>query len=244
MRQHSVSRSLIVFWLSVALLLTACGGSEQATPTSSLEQIQTQAVASFAAGLTSTALAMPSATSTSTETPAPTGTSTPADTNTPGPAATSAGVIPTSSCYGLAFVADVSIPDNSTMTPGKKFTKTWRVRNSGSCAWEAGSNLKFTGGEEMSGSSVVLKDAVQPGNEVELSVDLTAPSANGTYRGNWRMTTVSGAYFGDEIYVLIVVSGSTATATPKSSATSTVPSSATPTPTYTPTEAPTDTEVP
>ncbi len=244
MKQQTFPSCLIAFSLSVTLLLAACGGSGQATPTSSYEQIRTQAVASFAADLTSTALAMPTATPTSTETPAPTDTSTSAVTNAPGPAATSAGVIPTSSCYGLTFVADVSIPDNSTMTPGKNFTKTWRVRNSGSCAWQEGSSLKFTGGEEMSGSSVVLKDAVQAGKEVELSVALTAPSSSGTYRGNWRMTTASGTYFGDEIYVLIVVSGSTATVTLKASATSTVASTATPSPTYTATESPTDTQVP
>jgi hypothetical protein len=226
-------------WLACALglsmLLTACGaGGEPATPTLSVEQIQTLAVAAFAADLTSTALAMPSNTPTATETPTATVTSTPEVSNTPAATATGSGVIPTSSCYGLTFVSDVTIPDNTNMTPAQKFTKTWRVRNNGSCAWEAGFKFNFTGGEAMGGSSITLVDAVQPGKETELSVALTAPNTAGTYRGNWRMTNAGGTYFGDEVYVLIVVGGSTPTATTNATAAPSPTPTATPTITNTP----------
>jgi hypothetical protein len=212
MKRCTFFRPTIAVLSVVSLLLAACGsGGEQPTPTLSVEQIQTQAVATFAADLTSTALAMPTDTPTATETPTPSATSTLEVTNTP--AATGVGVIPTISCYGLTFVSDVTIPDNSNMAPGQTFTKTWRVRNSGSCAWEAGFTFRLTGGEAMGGSSVALQNAVQPGAETNVSVELTAPGTPGTYRGNWRMSTAGGAYFGDEVYVLIVVGGSAATAT-------------------------------
>jgi hypothetical protein len=241
LNQHTFPNRTTAAGLTLILLLTACGsGGEQQTPTMSVEEIQTQAVATFAADLTATALSVPTETPTATETPAPTATSTPERTNTPSGFASPAGVQPAGSCYGLAFVSDVTIPDNTTMTPGQKFTKTWRVRNSGSCAWEKGFKFNFIGGEAMGGSSVSLVSAVQPGNETDLSVDLTAPSTQGTYRGNWRMTNASGAYFGDEVYVLIVVSGATPSATVKSSATL----SSSPTATMSPTETPTETEVP
>ncbi|HEY77099.1 MAG TPA: hypothetical protein G4O00_13155, partial [Thermoflexia bacterium] len=32
-----------------------------------------------------------------------------------------------------AFVADVTVPDNSTFPPNTPFTKTWRLRNTGTC---------------------------------------------------------------------------------------------------------------
>jgi hypothetical protein len=218
-------------WLALLLiagiLLSSCGsGSAEGTPTTSAEQVQTQAVATFAAGLTATSQALPTATPTATETPTATATI-PAEMSPTAPTATLA--IPTSSCYGLTFVSDVTIPDNTSMTPGQKFTKTWRVRNSGTCAWEVGFKFNFTGGEAMGGSSVKLEKAVEPGKETELSVALTAPSTNGTYRGNWRMTNASGTYFGDEVYVLIVVGGSTATATAKATASPTAPPTVTPT---------------
>lgn len=201
-------------WLLLisAFMLTACGsGSEEQTPTLSSEQIQTQAVAAFSLGLTQTAQANPTETPTATSTPTPTGTNTPEA--TPTTATPVSVVVPTSSCYSLAFVADVTIPDNTSMTPGQKFTKTWRVRNNGTCAWEAGFKFNFTGGEAMGGSSISLQSAVAVGAETELTVQLTAPNTNGTYRGNWRMTNAAGTYFGDEVYVLIKVGGSTATPT-------------------------------
>jgi len=214
--------------LALTLLLTACGGAtEEATPTVDVELIRTEAVATFSAGLTATALALPSNTPTGTPTPSPSG-STPQVTVT----AAATAVATVSSCYGLAYVSDVTIPDNTTMTPGNQFTKTWRVRNSGSCAWQAGFTLRFIGGEAMGGSSVSLEDAVQPGNATDISAALTAPTTPGTYRGNWRMTDATGRYFGDEVYLLIIVGSATAT--------STVSASATPTPTLTPTSTSTE----
>jgi hypothetical protein len=216
--------------LALTLLLTACGeAAEEATPTVDVEQIRTEAVATFSAGLTATALALPSSTPTGTPTPSPSG-STPQVTAT----AAATAVATVSSCYGLTYVSDVTVPDNTTITPGNQFTKTWRVRNSGSCAWQAGFTLRFTGGEAMGGSSVSLQNAVQPGNTADISVALTAPTTAGTYRGNWRMTDASGRYFGDEVYLLIIVGSATAT--------STVGASATPTPTPTLTPTPTSTE--
>ena len=227
MKTHRQLLRQIATSLAAGLLLAACGsGIEEAAVTLTVEVIQTEAVATFSAGLTATAVAMPSSTPTQTETPTPIATSTIAPTNTA--AATATATLPEASCYGLTFVSDVTIPDDTTMAPSQTFTKTWRVRNSGSCAWQVGFDLNFTGGEAMGGSSVSLAIAVQPGAEVDLSVPLTAPTTAGTYRGNWRMTDAGEAFFGDEVYVQIVVEGSAATAT-------SAPTTATPT--ATPTEA-------
>lgn len=225
--------SLLGFYLLSCLLLSACGlGAVDATPTLSVEAIQTQAVATFAADQTQTALAIPSLTPTLTDTPSPTATSTLTATETPASLpATAAGSLPTSSCYSLAFVADVTIPDNTTITPGQKFTKTWRVKNNGSCTWEAGFKFGFTGGEAMGATPLTLNIAVSTGADTELSVALTAPTTPGTYRGNWRLSTASGSYFGDEVYVLIIVGGTSIPST------STV--TVTPTATGIPTETPT-----
>jgi len=233
MKPCVLSHRSMAISLTVGLLLAACGSSaEEATPTFTVEQIQTEAVATFAAGLTATALAMPTNTPTETATPTPTATSTRAATSTA--PATLVGTVPPASCDGLTFVSDVTVPDNTTMTPGQNFTKTWRVGNSGTCPWEAGFKLNFTGGEAMGGSSIALASVVEPGSEVDLSVDLTAPTTAGTYRGNWLMTNASGTFFGDEVYVQIVVSAAAATSTPSASSTPTLTPTATPTETATP----------
>ena len=197
-----------------AVLVAACGGGNvpEATPTLSLEQIQpiqTNAVSTFAADLTLTALVAP------TETPAPTNTTAPtlAVTSTGGvpfgtgttPAAPVGGAASTSSCYGLRFVSDVSIPDNTQMDPGETFTKTWKVQNTGSCAWDAGFKFQLSGGNAMGATAVTLPSAVAAGATYDISVPMTAPNAAGTVRGNWRMSTAAGQFFGDEVFVVIVV---------------------------------------
>ena len=208
------------------LLLSACGNSD-ATPTSELEAIQTQAFATISAAQNQTALAAPK---TPTLMPTKLPTFAPAtiiSTAITLPAVTPpVAASPTASCYQLRFVSDVTIPDNTPMTPGQSFTKTWKVKNIGSCAWDAGFKFAFVGGEQMSGATYTLPSAVAANAELDISIPMVAPTnKTGALRGNWRMQTAGGTYFGDEVYVLIVVGGATATNT-------SVPPTATTQPSY------------
>jgi hypothetical protein len=99
------------------------------------------------------------------------------------------------------------------VTPGQTFTKTWEVRNSGSCAWDSGFKFSFTGGEQMGGTTYTLPSSVAAGALTQISVPMTAPNKTGTLRGNWRMSTASGQFFGDEVYVQVVMGGSGAAPT-------------------------------
>jgi hypothetical protein len=227
-----------VIMMTGALLLASCGAQvPELTPTVtfSADEIRTQAVATFSVALTETALAAPS------DTPVPTLTSVP----TLGTLATSTGGVPfgaatsvgptsaATSCYGLTFVSDVTIPDNTPMTPGRTFTKTWKVLNSGSCAWEAGFKFATTGGDPMGSSTFTLPSSVAAGAQYDISVPMTAPSTSGTLRGNWRMSTASGQFFGDEVFVVIVVGGGAAatnTSGPAAATSTAAPPTATATP--------------
>jgi len=217
MKKTKYFYALAAVMLLSSFLIGACGTSDaDATPTCDVEEIQTLAVGTFASGLTETALAMPTDTPTPTLTPSPTLTITPASTNTPFVVNTLS-VAPTTSCNSMAYVADVNIPDNTKMNPGQAFTKTWRVKNNGTCVWEAGSKFNFVGGDAMGSSALVLAKSVNPGEETELSVAMIAPSTPGNIRSTWRMSTATGTFFGDEVYVLITVGGSGASATPGTS---------------------------
>jgi hypothetical protein len=46
-------------------------------------------------------------------------------------------------CNQASFVTDVTIPDGSSFVAGASFVKTWRVRNSGACAWGSGYSIIF-----------------------------------------------------------------------------------------------------
>ena len=196
-------------------LLAACGGSDaDLTPTVDPNALSTQIVETFSANLTQTALAAPAktpvATLTASATFAPFPTSA-AGTIPPVSQPTTAG---TQSCYSMAFVSDVTIPDNTAMTPGQAFTKTWKVVNNGSCAWDAGFKFAFTGGNAMSGVTYTLPAAVAVNATVDISIAMTAPTnQTGAIRSNWRMSTAGGQFFGDEVYVVVTVGGTAATAT-------------------------------
>jgi len=230
--------TLIGLSLLLNILTSACNLSNaDATPTFSVELAQTLAVATFSSGQTQTTIAMP--TNTSTHTPSPTSSITLAVTNTLGaPPASGVVIQPTASCYSMAFVSDVTIPDNTNMKPGQKFTKTWRVRNNGTCAWEAGFKFNFIGGNALGGATLTLDKAVNPGAETELPIAMTAPNTSGSYQSNWRMANAAGTNFGDEVYVIIVVSGSASTTATSTATNVSVPATATPTATETPTETP------
>lgn len=220
---------VIYLLLAGALLLTACGGSDaEATPTLDPDAIQTQAVETFSAVLTQTALAAP------TDTPVPTLTASatfaPFTASTAGtlPVVSQPTVAATASCYQMRFVSDVTVPDNTQMAPGQAFTKTWKVRNTGSCAWEAGFKFAFTGGDAMNGATYTLPSSVSANTEIDISVAMVAPTnKTGAIRGNWRMSTAAGQFFGDEVYVIIVVGSATLTPTrdaPTATPTNTQPS--------------------
>ncbi len=79
----------------------------------------------------------------------------------------------------------------------------------------------------MGGSTVTLSSSVASGAQYDISVPMTAPDASGTSQGNWRMSTAGGEFFGNEVYVIIVVGGSGATATTGAATSTSEPPTAT-----------------
>ena len=231
MLKKRLMRGQILLLIGTVLMASCGAGTVEGTgtPTQSVSQIQTQAVGTFSSALTLTAMAVPSDTPTATTAPtiaalATSTAGTPLSATTPGVPVTSGGA---ASCYALTFVRDVSIPDNTQMDPGETFTKTWQVLNSGSCEWKAGFRFQNTGGNAMGATALVLPSVVASGATFDLAVPMTAPSAAGTVRGNWRMSTDTGQFFGDEVFVQIVVGGAPAvtntTSAPASTQTTTTP---------------------
>ncbi len=106
---------------------------------------------------------------------------------------------------GAAFVADITIPDDTVIQPGESFTKTWRLKNSGTRAWGAGFTIEFAGGVLMSAETSYPLPAAQPGQEVNVSIDMVAPNTPGTHYEDWRLHDDEGEIFGEIVYVRIEV---------------------------------------
>ena len=92
------------------------------------------------------------------------------------------------------------------MEPGQAFTKTWRLQNVGILEWGEGSYLAFHDGEQMGGTSPVPVPNVQPGETVDISVDLAAPSELGSYTGRWRLFAANDTAMMTITVVIVVAS--------------------------------------
>jgi hypothetical protein len=101
-------------------------------------------------------------------------------------------------CDRAEFVSDVTYPDGTDLAPNAPFTKTWRLRNSGSCTWTSSYSLVFDHGDSMGAPASISLTAgtVAPGQTVDVSVNLTAPATAGTFRGYFRLRNTSGVVFG------------------------------------------------
>ncbi|MFQ5924339.1 MAG: NBR1-Ig-like domain-containing protein, partial [Anaerolineales bacterium] len=105
---------------------------------------------------------------------------------------------PPPTCVDSAqFIKDVTIPDGSRIEPGDAFTKIWRLRNNGDCTWMTDYDLVFYSGDRMSGYYVLpLRGKIEPGEIVDLSVELVAPKNAGTYWGYWMLRNAQSDLFG------------------------------------------------
>ncbi len=197
-------------WIGVACTSTPTVTAPTATsapPPTAVVASHTATPASVDAGATPTEAPTDAATPTEpsptptepTPTPTeavPTPTPTPETSNT----GASTGGGPTAGDAGcsnvLAFFEDVTIPDGTALKQGESFTKTWRVRNEGTCTWK-GYSLIFVAGEQMNSAPITPINAVVAPNQVaDLSVDLTAPKRGGRYVGQWQLQDGTGNRIG------------------------------------------------
>jgi hypothetical protein len=205
--------SLIVL---LAIMLAACAPATPSASTPDAALISTAAAKTVIANFTSTAAAWtatPLSAPTDTPTSLPTATieATPVPTQ-PGLAGATQAALCDRYSWDNATV-DVNVPDNTQMTPGQDFVKTWKIKNAGTCTWGAGYTIIFSygspTGEKMSGVAQPINGVVAPGQEVEISVQFKAPTQIGEYLSAWTLANSKGIpFFGNDnkpLYVKIVV---------------------------------------
>lgn len=98
---------------------------------------------------------------------------------------------------GSKFVADVTIPDGTTIRPGAHFTKVWEIANTGTVPWH-GRFLRREGtpaDNQGCGTpdQVPIADT-EPGAHVLISVPVVAPAESGSCWVGWKMVDADGNY--------------------------------------------------
>ena len=190
------------------LLLTACGGTTTPDqPTPDVAAVRTSAASTVEARFTLTAAAFTPTPSVPTDTPEPDSTAT--ETEVSAAVVTNEEGTPVELCDSLGYditTVDVNVPDNTIMSPGQDFIKTWLVENNGACPWGAGYALTYAGyTDQMSGQFIAMTEVIQPGQEVEVSVQFKAPDVAGEYLSAWTMRNPQGVTFPEVIFVKIIV---------------------------------------
>ena len=131
---------------------------------------------------------------------------------------------PAADCNAAQFIMDVGTPDNTVFAPGAAFKKTWRLKNIGTCTWDASYSLVLDSGPSMAqDSSYPLslaspdKTSVAPGESVDVSIDMKAGNTPGTYKTYWMLTNgkglvvpMAGGHANRSFYVLIQVQDASA----------------------------------
>jgi hypothetical protein len=193
-------RSLVLIGLGLALILAVQGcvyRGESISPTGIVDA--TQALQTVQALLTSTS---PAETLASSSTPGGPETASPDTkasatvqaTRTPAGSPTPTGV-----CDRAAAGSpiDVTIPDDTVLQPGQAFTKIWKLENAGSCTWSKDYAAVFFYGDGMGAAEVIpIPSYVEPGEPVEIAIEMVAPGLPGAYQGNWKLRNAEGALFG------------------------------------------------
>ena len=226
-------KKLFVVTAIISLALSACGGgtaTEPAASTATEPQEATALISITEAPATTAAAITPSDTAAVTDTPATPLTATPT-VGTP---------IPTNppDCTNSAlFVTDVTIPDNTNIVGGTKFTKTWRISNNGTCVWGPTYTLTYYSDQRLGAPDSVPLGLTYPGSTLDISVDLIAPNATGTHRGNFVIKNPQGLIMkiADDSRLWVIINVTTVSAATVAVSPTPIGPSATPNGSVTPT---------
>lgn len=184
---------LLGMLLLLTLALPACNLPSDAPPTEGADTVLTAAAQTVTANLTQAAILNPPTLPPISPAAMPTPTITLAVPTTSIPPSLPP---PTTPCDKAQFIDDITVDDGTTFAPNESFTKTWRFKNIGTCSWTPSYAIVFGSGDAMSGPATqALTGNVNPGQMVDISVDLKAPAVDGTYKGFWKLRNASGVLF-------------------------------------------------
>lgn len=111
------------------------------------------------------------------------------------------------------FVEDLTLPDGTVVGPGTVLDKRWSVQNAGSCDWGPDYRLVQIDNDGLTGPAEVAIYPARAGTAAVWQVELQAPMVPGEYSSRWQARAPDGSFFGDPVFVIVVV-GTAAPETP------------------------------
>ena len=186
---------LLTLIFAIALLVTACGGSNE-NPEAA---IQTSVAETVAAQTPIVITSTPAETLPATKTPFAVPTlGSPIPLVSPTTGSTTSGKV---ECAKASLQEDGPPVDGKIFKPGEAFTKTWYIKNESTCIWDTTYKIIFWSGDILGGGYYYqLPQVTGPGQTVPVSLVLTAPSTPGKYRSEWKLQTPDNLSYGVGVY--------------------------------------------
>lgn len=211
-------KSITLILLITTILLTACG-TPAAEEGADNESIIATSIAETLQAVMETQNAEEAATTASTATPTNDVSGSPTATTSGTPIANIPTIPVSPNCLVAGLVSE-TIPDGTLFQKDATFTKTWKIRNAGTCTWSTAYKLVFVDGNALGApEEIKLKENVPPGNITNISINMKAPNVDATYIGYWMLQTDAGVQIAP-FSVKIVVGTATPTPIPPYAVTS------------------------
>jgi len=110
--------------------------------------------------------------------------------------------------YTGKLIAHLTLADknSSTVLPGARIVKAWRLKNEGPLSWPQGTKLIWVGGENLGAPATGIDvPCARPGESIDIAVPFVAPLVEGRYTSYWRLKAPNAGRFGHRVWVDIFV---------------------------------------
>ena len=98
-------------------------------------------------------------------------------------------------CNMATFISE-NPQDGVTFQAGESFTKSWRLKNSGTCTWNTNYKVVYYSGDEISGAGTSkLANNAAPGEMIDITYTFQAPSTPGSYQTLFKLQDDNGVNF-------------------------------------------------
>jgi hypothetical protein len=105
----------------------------------------------------------------------------------------------------LLYIEDMTYPDGTTVKAGTSIIKQWRVKNNGSCNWDARYKFRWISGDNFGSEFETVLFPAKAGTEAIIQVDIKVSDQTGTYQAIWQAFDPSGQPFGELLSIQIEI---------------------------------------
>jgi hypothetical protein len=139
-------------------------------------------------------------------TPLPLASNVPVPTPTTVPIGSEPVALPRTCLNDAVFLEDLTIPDQTIVDANEPLDKRWSVQNNGTCDWGPGYRLVHISRDDFQAEEAIALFPARAGAVASWQVEMKAPFKPGEHIGIWQASSPEGEFFGEQVYLWVIVS--------------------------------------